>query len=112
MYEAALLMLRFTDATTGQKSLVVSVSALEAYFLNFSALAREFPECWHLLCKADDRCRGEHFARTARQKTLQWGHAPSWSDVFIAAAEADRWWDREVRRPAITFVARGTKAVD
>ena len=33
----------------------------------------------------------------------------TWSEVLVHAAQDDRYWDREVRRPAIGFFARGTK---
>ena len=37
------------------------------------------------------------------------GRQVTWSEVLICAAQDDRYWDREVRRPAIGFLARGTK---
>ena len=36
-------------------------------------------------------------------------YAPSWSEVFIAAAGDDKSWDREVCRPALRFLASGAK---
>ena len=40
------------------------------------------------------------------------GYAPLWSEVFLAAAEDDKYWDREVRRPALRFLAsRGGTAM-
>ena len=46
----------------------------------------------------------------ARKLATETGIKPSWNDVFIAAAEDDRYWDREVRRPALGFLARGKRA--
>jgi hypothetical protein len=115
VYEVILLMLRFPehpglDDVEKDNILVVTPIAIEAYREAFAALVREHPECWHLCQRAEDRCRAEHFPRLARKLLLSGGYTPSWSQVFIAAAEDDRYWDREVRRPALTFLARGKRA--
>ena len=34
---------------------------------------------------------------------------PSWSDVLIAAADDEAFWNREVRHPAVRFLADGCK---
>eukprot|EP00969_Alexandrium_andersonii_P286582 12668752-Alexandrium_andersonii.AAC.1 len=33
-----------------------------------------------------------------------------WIKVFHAAAEDDKFWDKEIRRPATAFLARGIRA--
>jgi hypothetical protein len=115
VYEVILLMLRYPreEGAPGKKgkkaALVVTPFAVEAYREAFAALCREHPECWHLCQKAEDRCRAEHFPRIARKLTAEDGTQPTWSEVFIAASEDDRYWDREVRRPALCFMARGRK---
>jgi len=38
------------------------------------------------------------------------GRPASWSEVFIEAANDYRFWDKEVRHPAIGFLARGKQA--
>jgi hypothetical protein len=111
VYEVILLMLRFpgdAEKHTGE-TLVVTPSAIEAYHEAFGALVREHPECWHLCQRAEDRCRAEHFPRLARKISEDKGRDATWSEVFKAAAEDDRYWDREVRRPALTFLARGRR---
>jgi hypothetical protein len=108
VFEVILLMLRFPQ-DSGKDMLVVTPAAVEAYHEAFSALVKEHPECWHLCQKAEDRCRAEHFPRLARRLAAALGREPSWSEVFIAAAEDDRFWDREVRRPALCFMARGRR---
>ena len=45
--------------------------------------------------------------RRLKDKT---GVAPTWSAVYIAIAEDDRYWDEHVRRPALQFLARNKKA--
>jgi hypothetical protein len=112
VYEVIMLMLRFPPPGGGRpspsnSSPVVTPIALETYHEAFSALARAHPEAWHLCQKAEDRCRAEHFPRLVRQILAETGVAPSWSQVFIKAALDDRYWDREVRRPAMAFIARG-----
>eukprot|EP00971_Amphidinium_carterae_P147698 2927404-Amphidinium_carterae.1 len=100
VYSAALLMLRFDDGTC-----VVKLQALEIYNERFRHLVEEHGEAWHLCCQAEDRCRFEMLPRLRRE--LKHDEGQPWDDVFVKASEADRYWDREVRRPALAFVARG-----
>ena len=65
---------------------------------------------WHLCQRAEDRCRAEHMPRIARRlATANGGKYPTWTEVFLEAAKDDRYWDKEVRRPAVNFLARGLK---
>jgi hypothetical protein len=89
--------------------LVATPIALEAYYEAFAGLAKDHPECWHLCQRAEDRCRAEHFPRLARKIAASLGREATWSEVFAAAAEDDRYWDKEVRRPALSFLARGKR---
>ena len=109
VYEVILLMLRFPVQDGAPSSPVVTPIALETYHEGFMALARSHPECWHLCQKAEDRCRAEHFPRLVRSLQTKLGRTPSWSEVFVEAAGDDRYWDREVRRPALAFIARGKR---
>ena len=112
VYATALLMLRWPVSvarSTAEQLMVVSPQALEVYFDRFRQLVREYPECWFLCCKAEDRCRGEHFMRLRRARVAKGEVDPSWSDIMIEAAMDNEFWDREVRRPAIRFVAKGCK---
>eukprot|EP00971_Amphidinium_carterae_P340192 6478400-Amphidinium_carterae.1 len=106
VYSAVLLMLRLPDGSGGEIP-VVRPQALDIYFEAFSRLVRECPETWHLCVQAEDRCRAECFSRIRRAL----GHAPQegWDKVFERAAVDDRYWDREVRRPTLSFIARGPK---
>ena len=40
--------------------------------------------------------------------TVTYDRDRPWDSVFRAAARNDRYWDREVRRPALAFLARGS----
>jgi len=106
VYEVILLMLR-RPVVDGQDvgSLIATPISLEAYLQNFQTLVKENPGCWHLCATAEDRCRAEHFPRIARQLTTTLGYTPAWSDVFVAAANDDKYWDMHVRRPALRFLA-------
>jgi len=89
---------------------VVTPAALEYYQETFRQLAFEYAECWFLCCKAEDACRAEHLARTRRKMmATNGGAAVPWSVVLVAAADDTRYWDREVRRPAMLYLARGKK---
>jgi len=106
VYEVILLMLRWPAANAqAVGAMVASPISLEAYLQNFHTLVKESPGCWHLCAAAEDRCRAEHFPRIARQLTTTHGYAPSWSDVFVAAANDNNYWDTHVRRPALRFIA-------
>lgn len=117
VYRAVLLMLQYASG-----KVIVKPASIEAYLEAFRKLASLHPESWHLCALAEDRCRGEHFARIKRELarahsanvTLPLGvvydpEAP-WDAVFSAAARDDRFWDAEVRRPAIAFLARGSSS--
>eukprot|EP00971_Amphidinium_carterae_P331079 6464456-Amphidinium_carterae.2 len=96
-------MISFDD--DGDKP-VVTPAALEVYFERFRQLVADHPEVWFLCVKAEDRARAELFPRLRRE-----GRQPanaSWdAAVFLSAAESDKYWDREVRRPALRFLAKG-----
>ena len=119
VYRSVLLMLRHVHPTDHRALWVAKPASLEHYLESFKALAAEFPECWHLCAIAEDRCRGEHFPRLRRalHRAHQDGKLPigieydpfrPWDAVFVAAASDTTYWDREVRRPAVAFLARGS----
>eukprot|EP00913_Durusdinium_trenchii_P002195 g2027.t1 len=47
--------------------MVVTAAVMEEYFDHIAKLNEEFPEAWHLIMQAEDRCRGEVFERYRRQ---------------------------------------------
>eukprot|EP00971_Amphidinium_carterae_P280748 5573544-Amphidinium_carterae.1 len=56
--------------------------------------------------KAEDRARAELFPRLRRK--CQHSAEMSWDAFFLKAGENnDKYWDREARRPALRFRARG-----
>jgi len=113
VYEVIMLMLRWPPVDDeSEETLVASPIALEAYFTNFATIVNESPGCWHLCQTAEDRRRAERFPRIARRLGNSLGYTPSWSQVFIEAAQDDKYWDKEVRRPALRFLASGTKTTE
>ena len=131
VYRAVLFMLRYNataapaggapvSATRGmvtRRPLVVQPHSLERYFEAFKELCQEFPECWHLLMPAEDRMRAERFEHIRRnlQRAHNEGKVPldvdfnpatPWDGVFQAAALDHQYWDANVRRPAVAFLAR------
>ena len=118
VYRAIILMLRYPATGVEPERIVATPAALDAYLESFRGLVAELPECWHLLCTAEDRARGEAFARVRRQlaRAHSLGKLPfdkdynpmmPWDSVFQHMASDQVFWDREVRRPAILFLARG-----
>ena len=97
---------------------MVTIAALEEYHDKICELNSEFPECWHLLLQAEDRCRGEQFERCRRllnraflEGALPMGLTYSidqpWASVFVYTARDQEYWNKNVVRPAQTFLARG-----
>ena len=66
IYKTALLMLRYQANAAGIRKDVMTWAALEEYRNRVVKLNRAYPECWHLLVAAEDRCRGENLERTRR----------------------------------------------
>ena len=121
VYRSALFMLRYSPATAGaEPRKVVTAACLEEYFERVVKLNSEFPETWHLLMQAEDRCRSEMFERYRRQLVkaavdgklpmgLEFDPVTPWVGVFTHAARDTMYWDEHVVRPAQNFIARGGK---
>ena len=108
IYETIMIMLEYPpDAGETVPKSVITTNALEEYFENFKQLAKENPNAWWLCVQAEDRCRHEHLPRLFRTMAIADGKDPSWTEVFIKAANDDKYWDKEVRREALRFLARG-----
>ena len=87
-----------------------TMAALEEYHECIAKLCRDFPECWSLVMKAEDRCRGEHFERIRRSlirarlegrlpMNLSFDPDQPWPGVFTFAARDEAYWTAEVIRP-------------
>lgn len=120
VYRAALYMLRYPGVAPAAPRRVVSTACLEEYYERILKLNMEFPEAWHLIVQAEDRCRSEYFERYRRQlvKATAEGRLPMgldfdgtapWIGVFCFAARNNSFWDEQVVRPAQNFIARGGK---
>ena len=119
VFRTVLLMLCHKAAVPGGPRLpVATVACLEEYFDKVKELNDEYPEAWHLLMLAEDRCRGEHFDRLRRvlSRALLEGRLPMglrftenqpWVGVFTQAARDAEYWQKHVVRPAQNFLARG-----
>eukprot|EP00435_Cladocopium_sp_Y103_P036126 s642_g9.t1 len=113
VYVNTLLTLEVVVGT--KKVSIASLSAMEEYHDMFRDLVKDYPEAWHLLVIAEDRCRGEHFPRVRRELEAQHdrGLAPNfepkrpWDEVFRTAARDRDYWDRHVREPALLFRTAG-----
>eukprot|EP00435_Cladocopium_sp_Y103_P014410 s3330_g3.t1 len=69
VYVNTLLTLEVVVGT--KKVSIASLSAMEEYHAMFRDLVKNYPEAWHLLVIAEDRCRGEHFPRVRRELEAQ-----------------------------------------
>ena len=69
VYRSVLLTIKHAVTNTPSQH-IVTVAALEEYHNRVSDLDQEFPEAWHLVMQAEDRCRGEQFERFRRELTM------------------------------------------
>ena len=111
-------MLRHLPNNAGDRKPIVTMEALEEYQECIAKLCKDFPECWSLVMKAEDRCRGEHFERIRRflirarlegrlPMNLNFDPDQPWPSVFTFAARDEAYWTAEVIRPAQIFLIRG-----
>ncbi|CAJ1365705.1 unnamed protein product [Effrenium voratum] len=118
VYRTVLLMLKHKPAGTDLPLPVVNIAALEEYSDKIAELQAEFPECWHLVWQAEDKCRRDDFERIRRSLTrarvegrlpmnLTFKPEQPWVGVFTYAARDGEYWAKNVIRPAQTFLARG-----
>ena len=89
---------------------MVATPVASGYYQNaLRQLAFEYAGCF-LCCKAEDACRAEHWPRIRRMLMVaNGGAAVPGSEVLVAAADDSRYWDKEVRRPAMLYLTRGKK---
>ena len=120
VFRAILFMLRYPAGTGGTPLRVVTQACLEEYFERVAKLNVDYPEAWHLLMKAEDKCRSEMFERYRRQLTkasaenrlpmgLDFNPLQPWIGMFTHAARNKDFWDEHVISPAMLFIARGGK---
>ena len=109
VYRTILLMPGRVDPATGARKPIVTVAALEEYVDRIQELVTEFPECWHLIMRAEDGMRAEQFERIHRQLTrARLPMNQPWIEVFFSFAARDtHYCTRFVILPAQTFISRG-----
>lgn len=119
VFRSILFMLRYPPAANGMPSKkVITSAALEEYFERIVKLASDFPETWHLIMRAEDKCRSEMMERYRRQLTkaamegrlpmnLDFDVTQPWIGVFTFAARNSEYWDEHVIKPSTIFIARG-----
>ena len=119
IFKSTLLMLQYKKTLpTDEPKYVISWAALEEYHARILRLVRTYPECWHLIMAAEDRCRGEHLERTRRllvraalegrlPMNLPFDQNQPWIGTFMHCARDMDFWNNEVVMPAQNFLARG-----
>eukprot|EP00438_Fugacium_kawagutii_P001964 Skav210032 [mRNA] locus=scaffold706:72092:73324:+ [translate_table: standard] len=123
VFRSILFMLRYPPPAAGGAPLrVVTQACLEEYFEKISKLNLDHPEAWHLLMRAEDKCRSEQFERYRRQLTkaaaenrlpmgLDFNPLQPWTGVFTHAARHREFWQEHVVGPAMLFIARGRRQI-
>ena len=100
---------------------IVGRASLDMYQDTIRRLVSTWPDCWHLVALADDKMRAEHVIRIKRniEADIAGGRPPDpdwnafapWSCALRRAAQDDRFWDLQVRHPAVAWVARAGHGV-
>ena len=93
---------------------VAHVMPLDRYQRKIEKLAMQWPTAWHLVCLAEDKCRFEHFNRLKSRIEFDtpplWDAGSPWSAIFLKAAEDDEsFWDDNIRHPAMSWLAHGSR---
>ena len=120
VYRSTLYMLRHQFPSPLAPKHVVTPAVMEEYYENIVKLNEEFPEAWHLIMQAEDRCRGEALDRYRRSLTkaqaegnlpmgITFDASAPWIGCFQYAARDLEFWQKNVIRPPHTFLARGGK---
>ena len=110
-------MLKHSASEGSVPKVVVTIAGLEEYAEKIGELRNAFPERWHLIWSAEDKCRRGHFERLRRSllSAQMEGRLPMnltftpdqpWNGVFVQAARDSEYWDRYVVRPAQAYIAR------
>ena len=118
VYRTVLLMLSHAPNSAGDVKPVITIAALEEYADKIYELCTEFPECYHLIWQAEDKCRRDEFGRIRRMltrgrlegslpMTIRFDPQQPWVGVMTYAARDGEYWAKHVVRPAQTFLARG-----
>eukprot|EP00435_Cladocopium_sp_Y103_P054001 s826_g17.t1 len=98
---------------------VCSLAALIAYEKVIERLTVQWPRNWSLICYADDKARAERLERVRRQIVLDKGNGKTipadfteekpWSTCFRLVAQDEICWNEQVRHPATSWLASGSK---
>eukprot|EP00435_Cladocopium_sp_Y103_P022756 s3386_g5.t1 len=119
VFRSILFMLRYPASAPGMTpKKVITSAALEEYYDRIVKLSTDFPETWHLIMRAEDKCRSEMMERYRRQLTkaalegrlpmnLDYDGTQPWIGVFTYAARNSEYWDEHVIKPSTIFIARG-----
>ena len=96
---------------------MIPETALMEYQRTMERLVADWPECWHLVYVADDKARWEYWEQKVRQIESEiasgapaphlWDPAKPWGAALFAMARDDRYWDHEVRHPAVSWMSHG-----
>jgi len=99
----------------------VNQATLASYKTTIKNLVLLWPDCWHLVCLADDKMRAEQWSRIKRHidndiaaggtPPTGYTQAAPWSAVIRRSCVDNDFWNEQVRYPAAAWVARGARGV-
>ena len=123
VYRTILLMLRHEPLVPGgPRKAVITWAAMDEYLRNTANLNRQYPECWHLIMQAENRCKRPSIERTRRNLTraaaegrlpmsISFAVEQPWIGVFAYVARDQTYWSRGSRISPKSGIPSNTPAI-
>ena len=99
---------------------ILPLSTLQLYERHMEKLVKLYPSCWHLIVMADEKARGEKWARvrlritaemaTGKPAPERWDPKKPWIAALHLLIGDTNFWDEQVRAPANAWVAMRSRA--
>ena len=100
---------------------ILPLATLQLYERHVERLTKLYPAAWHLVALADDKARGEKWARlrlkisadiaAGKPKPDRWEERRPWIAAMHAIVNDSAYWEEQVRAPANAWMAAGGRGV-
>ena len=96
---------------------ILPLASLQLYERHIEKLVRLYPSAWHLIVMADEKARGEKWARmrlritsdiaAGRPAPERWDKDRPWIASLHLLVSDNTFWEEQVRSPANAWIAQG-----
>ena len=100
---------------------ILPLATLQLYEQHIERLTKLYPAAWHLVALANDKARGEKWARfrlkitadnaAGKPKPDRWDERRPWIAAMHAIVNDSAYWEEQVRAPANAWMATGGRGV-